>query len=173
MRGQQQLFASARSQASRDSGSTDEWETPAPFYALLHEEFSFTLDPCASADNAKTTYYDKDDDGLAQDWGENIVFVNFPYSQAKAWASKCLNAALSGATVVVLCAARTDTGWWQSLAACADEVRFIKGRLAFKADDGRNQSATFPSSVIILRPELHQDNSMRMTLWEVPAEARR
>jgi hypothetical protein len=29
------------------------WGTPPSLFADLHKEFDFTLDPCASADNAK------------------------------------------------------------------------------------------------------------------------
>jgi phage N-6-adenine-methyltransferase len=174
VKGQAQLFANARTEASRAAGSTDVWSTPQAFFDMLNEEFVFTLDPCADASNAKCTYFDEADDGLAQDWGENVCFVNFPYSQAKAWAAKCIAAASSGATVVVLCAARTDTGWWQSLALAAEQVRFVKGRLAFVGPNGAGQSATFPSCVIVLRPGLEpQGEPARMFMWEVPAEVRR
>lgn len=185
MKGQAQLMASARSKGDREAGSTDAWGTPQRFFDLLHEEFSFTLDPCADANNAKCAYFDAADDGLAQDWGRDFCFVNFPYSQAKAWSAKCIAAASAGAKVVVLCAARTDTGWWQNLASVAYEVRFVLGRLVFvrsdedlvaatqkwfskrklgysvgqfeeKYEELRRQGATFPSSVIVLLPHLVQ-----------------
>jgi len=35
------------------SSKTDNWATPQWLYDELHKEFNFTLDPCASADNAK------------------------------------------------------------------------------------------------------------------------
>lgn len=212
MKGQATIMKNARSQAARDEGSTDNWQTPPPFLALLNEEFGFTLDPCADAGNAAMAYFDIDDDGLAQDWSENICFVNFPYSQAKVWSAKCIDAATNGATVVVLCAARTDTPWWQNMAAVADEVRFVKGRLKFtRSDNDLNeatyrwlhknkpnlhsydldmfdelrakiaaQGATFPSSVIVLRPDLFQtlrdavgNMETRMTLWDLPVAVRR
>ncbi len=186
MKGRDQLFSSAK------TGGTDTWSTPQPFYDVLYEEFGFTLDPCANADNAKAAYFSIDEgvDGLEQDWGDNVVFVNFPYSDAKRWSAKCIDAAHKGATVVVLCAARTDTGWWQDLVNVAEEVRFVKGRLAF--DNGKPNSATsatFPSSVIVLLPGLNQTlvedlaqpnnegnhfvGLTRLTLWEVPPEVRR
>lgn len=174
MRGAQQIFSGAHSATARERGSTDDWGTPQAFYDMLHEEFSFTLDPCASPENAKAEFFTVDDDGLEQDWGENICFVNFPYSQAKAWAAKCVDAALNGATVVVLCAARTDAAWWQYLVAGADEVRFVKGRLAFVGLSNTGQSATFPSSVIVLLPRLKRRLKFdRLVLWDVPSEIRR
>ncbi len=182
MRGQETLFRSARSKSGRDKGSTDDWGTPFAFYKLLDDEFHFTLDPCASADNAKCAYFDINDDGLAQDWGDNVCFVNFPYSAAKAWAEKCVQAAADGATVVVLCAARTDTKWWQYLAQYAEEVRFVFGRLRFVAPKSmgklKGESAGFPSSVLVLRPGLeqteHEGQAITcMRLWDVPLEQRR
>lgn len=199
MKGAAQLFSSAK------TGGTDAWGTPQAFYDLLHEEFDFTLDPCASADNAKAPYFSIDEgvDGLKQDWSGHTVFCNFPYSQANDWAAKIVHetykhtahdgSSHKDACVVVLCAARTDAKWWQQLAAVADEVRFIKGRLAFVGADGVGQSATFPSSVIIIRPghwknmevcktvvekrgrarELETERETRFTLWELPSEIRR
>lgn len=178
MKGQSILFAGAHREASRAGGSTDDWGTPQKFFGLLNREFGFTLDPCADASNAKCAYFDLADNGLAQEWGENTCFVNPPYSDMKSWAAKCIDAAEKGATVVVLCAARTDTGWWQSLARHAQEVRFVLGRLAFVGPAGTGQSATFPSSVIVLRPgfeqyELEGQALPIMTLWGVPADVRR
>lgn len=100
----------------------------------------------------------------------------------KAWSAKCIAAASAGATVVVLCAARTDTGWWQNLASVAIQVRFVKGRLAFVSPTGAPASgAGFPSSVVVLAPNLAQYNAREedghgsplMFLWDVPAEIRR
>ena len=176
MLGQKTLFKGAHRAADRETGSTDSWATPQAFYDLLHEEFGFTLDPCADANNAKCAYFDEADNGLAQDWGKNVCFVNFPYSQAKAWSAKCVDAAQKGATVVVLCASRTDTGWWQMLARASEEIRFVRGRLAFIGPNNTGQSATFPSSVIVLKPYSASGECGDKTtaiLWDVPAEVRR
>lgn len=52
------------------SSKTDLWATPQSFFEELNKEFQFTLDPCATAENAKCrTFYTKDDDGLKKDWG--------------------------------------------------------------------------------------------------------
>lgn len=176
MKGQAQVFSSARTEQARASGSTDEWGTPQALFDLLNSEFNFTLDPCASADNAKAPYFSIDEgvDGLAEHWGANVCFVNFPYSTAKAWAAKCIEAAHAGATVVVLCASRTDTAWWQSLASVAAELRFIRGRLSFTRASGGSTGAPFPSSVIVLKPGLCvNDPHVPALLWELPSEVRR
>ena len=52
------------------SSNTSEWETPTAFFKALDAEFHFTLDPCATHENAKCKrYYTIEDDGLTQNWG--------------------------------------------------------------------------------------------------------
>ena len=61
------------------SSNTDLWSTPQDFFDLLKNEFSFTVDVCASPENAKCEkYYTKDIDGLAQKW-EGVCWMNPPY----------------------------------------------------------------------------------------------
>ena len=36
------------------SSKTPEWATPQVFFDALNKEFDFTLDPCATKENAKT-----------------------------------------------------------------------------------------------------------------------
>ena len=52
------------------SSKTNEWETPNDYFNTLNSEFNFTLDPCATSENAKCEkYFTKADDGLKQNWG--------------------------------------------------------------------------------------------------------
>jgi hypothetical protein len=47
------------------SSRTDLWETPANFFADLNAEFHFTLDVCATPENAKCErYFTPEADGL-------------------------------------------------------------------------------------------------------------
>jgi site-specific DNA-methyltransferase (adenine-specific) len=134
------------------SSRSEEWSTPPNFFRLLDDEFHFTLDACATVANAKCkTFFTKRQDGLRQDWGTEIVFCNPPYGkQMRAWARKCHDAALSGATVVMLAHSRTDTKWFHEwVYERAAEIRFVRGRLKF--GDGR-QSAPFPSLIAIFKP---------------------
>lgn len=136
------------------SSRTDEWSTPRSFFDELNVEFRFTLDPCATFQNAKCRlFFAKEDDGLSQDWGRHRVFCNPPYGRTmQQWARKCFESSLRGATVVLLAHARTDTRWFhQWVYGKATEIRFLKGRLHF--GDGR-QSAPFPSLVAVFRPAL-------------------
>jgi len=59
-----------------------DWETPDEVFADLHAEFEFTLDPCCTPETAKCdAYFTPEDDGLAQDWGRERVFMNPPYGR--------------------------------------------------------------------------------------------
>ena len=131
------------------SSKTVECETPQAFFDRLDAEFDFTLDPCATPENAKCDkFFTKENDGLLQHW-HGRVFVNPPYGRVIGdWVAKAYGAAQSnGATVVMLIPSRTDTRWWHDWVMRAQEIRFVKGRLKF---GGRN-SAPFPSAVVIFR----------------------
>nr|DAX20122.1 MAG TPA: DNA N-6-adenine-methyltransferase [Caudoviricetes sp.] len=131
------------------SSNTDLWATPQSFFEELNKEFQFTLDPCATAENAKCrTFYTKDDDGLKKDWGGQIVFCNPPYGmEIKKWVRKCYEESKKPNTVVVmLIPARTDTAYFHDYIYKKSEVRFIRGRLKF--GDAKN-SAPFPSMVVV------------------------
>ena len=133
------------------SGRSEEWPTPQNFFETLNREFEFTLDPCATHENAKCqNYFTKRDDGLVQSWGRHVVFCNPPYGRGIIrWAEKCHSAACAGATVVLLVHARTDTRWFHDHVLGKAELRFVRGRLKFA--DGR-QSAPFQSVVAVYRP---------------------
>lgn len=132
------------------SSATCEWATPQWLFDALAREFVFTLDPCATAENAKCArFFTAADDGLAQDWRGDVVFMNPPYGTVIGrWMQKAFESAQAGATVVCLVPARTDTAWWHDYAMCG-EVRLLRGRLKF---GNAQNSAPFPSAIVIFRP---------------------
>lgn len=132
------------------SSQTDEWATPPEVFAKLDAEFGFTLDPCATAENATSPrYFTREMNGLAHDWGGEIVFMNPPYGRTVGqWIGKAFHESQRSATVVGLIPARTDTRWWHGYCVHG-EIRFIRGRLKF---GGSRNSAPFPSTVVIFRP---------------------
>lgn len=131
------------------SSNTPEWATPQSFFDALNREFSFTLDPCSTHENAKCEkHYTKEDDGLSKDWGGHVVFCNPPYGrELPKWVKKCYDESRH-ATVVMLIPARTDTSYFHDYIYGKAEIRFIRGRLKF--NDGK-QGAPFPSMVVIYR----------------------
>ena len=130
------------------SSTTDLWATPQDFFDELNEEFEFTLDPCATPDNAKCAkFFTKEQDGLKQDWSGERVFCNPPYGRViGAWVKKCHDEAQKGTLVVMLIPARTDTSYFHDYIYHKAEIRFIRGRLKF---GGASQGAPFPSMVVI------------------------
>ena len=133
------------------SSASDEWATPQDFFDKLNEEFGFTLDPCANADNHKCgKYFTKEQDGLAQDWGTERVYCNPPYGRGIGeWVAKCSR---HKGLAVMLVPARTDTKWFHEYVYQKPnaEIRFIKGRLKFGTS---SNSAPFPSMVIVFNKE--------------------
>ena len=131
------------------SSGKNDWETPQWLFDELDGEFHFTLDPCASHETAKCNkYYTVEDDGLIQDWGNEVVFCNPPYSDIMQteWVKKCYEHSKKGGTAVMLIPARTDTKRFHDYILGKAEIRFIRGRLKF--GDSSN-SAPFPSMIVI------------------------
>lgn len=133
------------------SSATDEWATPQDLFDKLDTEFDFTIDVCATPENAKCKqYYTKGDNALIQEW-RGVCWMNPPYSrglQAR-FLKKAYDSSLNGATVVCLIPARTDTAHWHDY-VMQGEIRFIRGRLKF---GGHKNNAPFPSALVIFRPK--------------------
>ena len=74
--------------------------------------------------------------------------MNPPYGRTIArWVRKAYESSMSGATVVCLLPARTDTKWWHNY-VMRGEIRLIRGRLRF---GNSKNSAPFPSAVVVFR----------------------
>jgi len=135
------------------SSRSEEYGTPQSLFNELDAQFHFTLDPCASMENAKCVkFYTKEDDGLAQSWANERVFMNSPYGRdIKKWMEKAARSwNEEGALVVALVHARTDTRWWHDrVEPYATDISFIKGRLRF---EGTKSSSPFPSVLIFYIP---------------------
>jgi len=131
------------------SSKTDDWYTPQDFYDKLNSEFNFTLDVCASIENAKCSkFFTEADNGLIQKWS-GVCWMNPPYGRVIGkWTRKAVEEFKAGCTVVCLVPSRTDTIWWHELTEHATQIRFIKGRLKF---GGSKIPAPFPSAVIVLK----------------------
>jgi len=145
------------------SSKSKEWGTPQHFFDKLSDKFGpFTLDPCANESNYKVAnHFTEHENGLEQDWGGNVVFMNPPYGRAiKDWIKKAYEeSGKENTTVVALIPARTDTRYWHDYVLKAHELYFVKGRLKF--GNGEN-SAPFPSAVVVFH------NSMRNVYIDFP-----
>ena len=130
------------------SSNTDMWATPQEFFNKVNRLFNFTLDVCATPDNAKCeAFFSPEQDGLAQPW-TGTCWMNPPYGRTiKHWVKKAYESSQEGAVVVCLLPARTDTKWFHDYCQ-KGQITFLKGRLKF--GDCKN-SAPFPSMVVVFR----------------------
>jgi phage N-6-adenine-methyltransferase len=129
------------------SSKSVEWETPQDFFDKLNEEFHFTLDACASHDNAKCDrYFTVKENGLAQSFAGERVWINPPYGRhISKWIEKAANE--PSEVTVMLIPARTDTKAWHRWIFPQAEVRFIEGRLKFN----KVKDAPFPCAVVVFK----------------------
>ena len=143
-----------------NSSESDLWATPWNLFTRLNHEFGFSVDVCASEDNTKCArYFDEEIDGLAQCWSCEVAFCNPPYGDVSTWVEKARDEARDcGATVVMLVKAATSEKWWHRFIwdkkhrpRKGVEVRFPEGRIKFELPGKENQSAPFPSAIVVFR----------------------
>lgn len=119
----------------------DDRGTAPEHFAAFDAEFGpFTLDAAAAPHNAKCArYFTRADDGLAQSWAGERVWVNPPYSDCGAWVRKAWGEyAAARGVVMLLPANRCEQRWWQELVEPYRDrsphfrVRFLPGRMRFE-----------------------------------------
>lgn len=132
------------------SSKTDDWATPIDLFTTLDNEFHFTLDPCASAENHKCEkFFTKEQNGLAQDWSNDVVLCNPPYGrQIGKWVEKAYETSKLGGTVVMLIPARTDTKWFHEYILGKAQIMFVRGRIKF---GNAKYNAPFPCMIVVYR----------------------
>jgi phage N-6-adenine-methyltransferase len=144
------LYRRRRKRSVHFRSDSYEWATPQDFFDTVNARFNFTLDVCATPENAKCErFYTKEQDGLAQPW-TGRVWCNPPYGRVIGhWVKRARQAVESGEAEVVVCLvpSRTDTAWWHRWAIRA-EVEFLEGRLRF---GGGGNSAPFGSVLLVFR----------------------
>ena len=120
------------------SKKTDDWRTPMKMYDFYMNNGFY--DPCP---------FQSTKDNLNEDWGDNKVFINPPYSKLKAWIEKAIEHHRKyGKDVTLLIPARTDTKAMKMLYEYGCDFMFIEGRLHFNDD---KVGAPFPSMLVRLR----------------------
>ena len=166
------------------STGNDEWETPQELFNRLNKLYNFTIDVCATHENAKCKrYYTKSEDGLIQDWSNEIVWMNPPYSKPERvckpnckkkacvkrgyhlkeykpgqedWIKKAYEESQKGALVVALLPVRTDTQAFHKYIYKKQDIDFLEGRLKF---GNCKDAAPFPSMIVVFKKILLRNNS--------------
>ena len=139
--------------SSMYSSKEHSWETPKWLVDTLKTVIDFTVDAAASAENAKhERFWTIEDDGLAQDWTKETVWVNPPYGRAlPGWLKKAYESSREGGgQSVVLVPARPDTSYWHQWILPHQDVPilFLSGRLKFELKGKTVGTANFPSALI-------------------------
>ena len=104
--------------------NSEHWGTPDWLYKQLDSEFHFDFDPCPLRSEF---------DGLVIDWG-GCNFVNPPYNRVDKpkFIKKAFYEWQKGKTCVLLIPAATGTKQFHELMLPNAEIRFLRGRVAFK-----------------------------------------
>lgn len=136
------------------SSKSMEWRTPDELFDRLNLEFRFVLDAAATPTSAKCSkFFSPEMDGLSQSWNvAGAVFCNPPYGrQIGNWVRKAYaESRLAAYPIVLLIPARTDTSYFHDYIYGKAEIRFIRGRLKFTDEQGREFGpAPFPSMVVV------------------------
>jgi phage N-6-adenine-methyltransferase len=134
------------------SSKSNEWETPQALFNELDSEFHFTLDPCATPENAKCVkFHTAKENGLKQDWGGEVVFMNPPYGgHTGQWLRKAWHESQRGVITVCLIVSSTDRSYWHDyIFPYATEIRWLRGRIRFGEAES---TAPFASAIVIFAP---------------------
>jgi len=136
------------------SSAKDDWLTPKWVVERVHRFGGIALDPCPAVG---FNWVDSEtclgaNNGLKESWETpGLVFVNPPYGRdIRKWTKRALAFRQLCGDIVLLVPARTDTKWFQELAAEAPAICFIKGRLKFIKPDTLEETdpAPFPSALV-------------------------
>ena len=117
--------------------------TPDDLLKQIEDEFGPLFDPCPNGFKI---------DGLSIDWPmDKTAYVNPPYTRGQIgyWVEKCHQQFKRGIDVVMLIPSYTDTKYFHNFIYGQAELRFIKGRLAFKGYEGK--PASFPSMLVVFK----------------------
>jgi phage N-6-adenine-methyltransferase len=147
----------------RTDDDVDDRATTAEMFGPLDRRFGFTVDVAAAAHNTKCPrFYDLAANGLEQDWDNEVVWCNPPYSNLEPWLDKAWR---SAATVVMLLPAnRCEQPWWQTFVEPYRDrglgltVEFLPGRPRFikPGDSNVKANARPPFGCCLLIWEGHE-----------------
>ena len=146
----QELEASQFSERAYFGNRRYDWQTPPEIFNPLHEEFEFTLDAAATAENTMLPrFWTEEENGLKQSWEGERLWINPPYG--KIGIQFIMKAHTREAELsVLLLPVRSDTKVWHEciLHGEADEIRFLRGRVQFV---GAKYRSPFPSCIVIYK----------------------
>ena len=149
----------------KSRNSTDEWYTPIE---LINSLGSFDLDPCAPEVplwRTATTMYDKNVDGLKQDWFGR-VWLNPPYSRPLI--EQFVNRMAEHNNGIALLFNRCDSKMFiDVILEKATAIKFLKGRIKFYKKDGTRGGSPGCGNILIAFGE---DNAYTLEKNSLPGK---
>lgn len=142
---------SAKRTAPGEAAARDTWATPPALFAAYHAIYGFTVDAAALPWNAKLPrFWSPAEDGLAQPWERERVWVNPPYSRGsiEPWIVKAASRRADVAALLV--PSRTGSAWWHDHGRHADRIHWLRGRVRFEAPPGVEGGSSSPEDSVIL-----------------------
>ena len=145
--------------------SSNEHYTPTPVLEAAREAMGggldFDLDPasCAEANDVVMAerIFTLDDDGLAQEWNAERLWLNPPYSgvDLNLWVAKLLESWRGGGVkqACLLLHAATDTRYGQAALGACGAVCFPAGRLRFEGPSAGKGGAQIGQMILYYGPE--------------------
>lgn len=111
------------------------------------------LDPCTEPDNPTKArrFVHLPSDGCSVPWDAATVFCNPPYGEARnRWVERCIEVADTGAKVILLIPAHTETKVFQRAMEQCSSILFVRARLRFGVprNCGRQEAASHGSALI-------------------------
>lgn len=133
--------------------SSDEWYTPK---WLIDTLGPFDIDPCAAMIppfQTATEMYNKEQDGLLQEWDKNkVVWLNPPYSSKLI--RKFVEKLVEHNNGIAIVVNRTDNLLFQEVIfPNAKSMIFMRRRVKFISPDGTSRSPMFGSCLIAFGDE--------------------
>lgn len=130
--------------------ANDHWATPGWLYKKLDEEFNFNFDPCPLR---------AEFDGLALDNWNSRNFVNPPYNRIDKprFIQRAYEEHLRGNLSVLLIPAAVSTKQFHDLILPHAEIRFLRGRVGFVAENGTSAAKGKHDSMIVIFKGLNHD----------------
>jgi transcriptional regulator with XRE-family HTH domain len=161
-----------------NSAERDKRFTPQHFLDVISKVWGeIDLDPCAHPESPVRAYrrisLQDGGDGLRDDWGGRLVFVNPPFSQAITWMRRADEMWASGKVqiVVALIPVRTDGSYFHDRLAQVCDIALLRGRFQFARGEGQQDRATrapFPLMVVIWgasRAEIERFEQLCRCVW--------
>lgn len=118
------------------------WGTPQALFDVLHAEYCFTVDACASPFNHKLArYWTRADDAFSQDVRGERLWINPPYHDIPPW----FDLAAGAEFAALLLPVRTDRVWFMRWKPLCETHYFIgeapEKRIQFVAPPGVPQTS--------------------------------